>query len=84
MSLRAETLRLAHLILATMARRRSAKVILEDSAGLHAEEQRQYIVNVVNAHPGALRVEIVVDRIFLPADSGRRDTRQLGVQLFYA
>ena len=56
------------------------EVVFAESVELHAGEQSSY---TIDAPPGPVRVEIVVDRTFSPADFGLGDPRQLGVQFGY-
>ena len=59
---------------------RVGRLIREDVVELHAGDHRS--VTIV-APAESLRVEILVDRTFSPADFGLGDARQLGVQLSY-
>ena len=57
------------------------QVVFTESAELHVGDVRSY---TIDARPGPLRVEILVDRTLSPADFGLGDSRQLGVQFVYA
>ena len=57
------------------------RVIEESTVELHTGEQQTI---PLSAQTDSLRVEILVDRTFSPADFGFGDTRQLGVQFGYA
>lgn len=60
---------------------RITEVVFADSVELHIGEASSF---TVDAPPGSLRIEILVDRTVSPADFGGGDTRELGVQFSYA